>query len=327
MRAGAWRIVACWALSAAATASAVQAAESAFPAKPVRLVLTYAPGGSTDAVMRPLVPEMAQSLGQPVVIDNRGGAGGVLGTELVARAVPDGYTILLGTSAGMTINPLLQKNLPYDPVRDFAPISLVVINPQMLVAAPSLPANTIAELVALARAKPGSLNYASPGIGSPNHMGMELLKSMARIDLVHVPYRGGGPASTDLIGGQVALMFNSVPSMIGYLKAGRLKAIAIGGAKRSPAMPDLPTVAESGLPGFEYATWYGLFAPAGTPAPVIAKLNATIGTALRNPERTQQLLAQGAEPSPSTPAQLREFMAAERERWMRVVKVIGPGQL
>ncbi len=302
------------------------AAEPAFPTKPIRLVLTYAPGGSTDAVMRPLAPDMGQALGQQVVIDNRGGAGGIIGTEIVARAVPDGYTILLGTSAGLTINPLIQKNLPYHPERDFMPISLVVVNPQILVANPGVPANNVSELITLAKAKPGSLNFASPGIGSPNQMGMELLKAMAGIDLVHVPYKGGGPASTDLFSGQVALMFNSIPSVIQYVKAGRLKAMAVGSAKRSPAAPDVPTVAESGVPGFEYVTWYGLFAPAATPAPVIAKLNAAIGTALRNPERMQQMVAAGSEPRPTTPAALKEYMAAEHQRWERVVKLIGLGK-
>ena len=301
------------------------AAEPPFPSKPVRLVLTYAPGGSTDVVMRMLAPDMSQALGQQVVIDNRGGAGGIIGTEIVAHAVPDGYTILLGTSAGMSINPLIQKNLPYDVHRDFAPISLVVVNPQMLVANPNLPANSVSELITLARAKPGQLNYASPGVGSPNQMGMELLKTMAGIDLVHVPYKGGGPASTDLLAGQVSLMFNSIPSMLQYVKAGRLKALAVGSAKRSPAVPDVPTVAESGVPGYEYATWYGLFAPAHTPAPVIARLNAAIAAALRNPERSQQLATMGSEPRPTSPQALADFKRVEDARWARVVKTTGMG--
>ena len=301
------------------------AAEQPFPARPIRLVLTYAPGGATDAVMRPLAPDMAQALGQQVVIDNRGGAGGILGTELVARSLPDGYTILLGTAAGMTIQPLLRNDLPYDVERDFAPISLVVVNPQVLVAGIGFPANTVGELLALARAKPGTINFASPGIGSPNHMGMELFKAMAKVDLVHVPYRGGGPASTDLISGQVALMFNSIPSVAAYVKAGRLKALAIGTAKRSAAMPELPTVAESGVPGFEYSTWYGLFAPAGTPAPIVDRLNGALRSALRNPDRAQQLAESGAEARPTTPAELKSFMAAERVRWARALKASGAG--
>jgi tripartite-type tricarboxylate transporter receptor subunit TctC len=298
-------------------------AATAYPVKPVRVIVTYAPGGSTDVVARMLANQLTEKLGQQVVVDNRGGAGGIIGTDIVAHSAPDGYTLLFGTSAGLSINPLLQKRLPYDVERDFAPVSLVVVNPQVLVAYPGLPANNMGELIKLARSRPGQINYASPGVGSPNHMGMELLKSMTGIDLVHVPYKGGGPASTDLIAGQVSLLFNSIPSVLPYMRSGRLKALAVGSATRSPATPEIPTVAESGVPGFEYATWYGMFTAAGTPRPVVARLNEAIVQALSSRELDQQLRTQGSEPKPSTPEALRAFMKVEHARWERVVKATG----
>lgn len=310
-------------LAAPAVAAPPTAAGPVYPVKPIRIVVTYAPGGSTDVVARLLANPLTEILGQQIVIDNRGGAGGIIGTELVARAAPDGYTLLFGTSAGLSINPLLQRKLPYDVERDFAPITLVVVNPQVLVAYPGLAANTIVELIKLARSRPGQINYASPGVGSPNHMGMELLKSMTGIDLVHVPYKGGGPASTDLIAGQVSLLFNSIPSVLPYMRSGRLKALAVGSAVRSPAIPEIPTVAEAGVPGFEYATWYGLFAAAGTPRGIVARLNAAAAKALLAPELAQPLRAQGSEPRPTTPEELSRFMRVEHARWERVVKATG----
>jgi tripartite-type tricarboxylate transporter receptor subunit TctC len=294
-----------------------------YPTKPIRVVVTYPPGGSTDVVARLLGFKLTDLLGQQVVIDNRGGAGGIIGTDIVAHAAPDGYTLLFGTSAGLSINPLLHKKLPYDVQRDFAPVSLVVVNPQVLVAYPGLPANTVSELIKLARARPGQINYASPGVGSPNHMGMELLKSMTHIDLVHVPYKGGGPAMTDLLSGQVSLLFNSIPSVLPQMKTGKLKALAVGSAQRSPAIPDVPTVSESGVPGFEYATWYGVFAPASTPNAIISRVNQAIVSALKNPELAQQLAVQGSEPKPTTSEALARFVRDEHERWARVVKATG----
>lgn len=306
-----------------AIACASAAAAQDFPSKPIRVVITYPPGGSTDVVGRALAAKLTEGLGQQVVVDNRGGAGGIIGTEIVARAAPDGYTLLLGTSAGMSINPLLHKKLPYDVERDFAPISLVVVNPQALVAHPGVPASNVQELIKLARAKPGQINYASPGVGSPNHMGMELLKSMTGINVVHVPYKGGGPAMTELLAGQVQLLFNSIPSVLPQVKAARLKALAVGSARRSRAMPEVPTVAESGVPGYEYATWYGLFAPTGTPRPIVAKLNQAVATALKNPDLAKSLAAQGSEPNPTSPDELARFMKAEHGRWSRVVQAAG----
>jgi len=308
-------------LSALALAPLATAAD--YPIRPIRILVTYPPGGSTDVVARMLAQPMSEYFGQQVVIDNRGGAGGIIATDLVAHAAPDGYTLLLGTSAGLSINPLIQKKLPYNVERDFAPVSLVVVNPQVLFAFPGLAASSIGDLLKLARAKPGLINYASPGVGSPNHMGMELLKTLAGIDLVHVPYKGGGPASTELIAGQVQLMFNSMPAMMPHVTAGRLKALAIGSATRSPAAKDIPTVAESGVPGFEYTTWYGLFAPAKTPRAIVTRLNDAVGRALGKPELDKQLRTQGAEPRPSTPDELAKFMRVEHTRWERVVKTTG----
>jgi tripartite-type tricarboxylate transporter receptor subunit TctC len=240
--------------------------------------------------------------------------------ELVARAVPDGYTLLFGTGGSMAIAPASGQKLPYDVNRDFAPVSLVVINPQLLVFHPGFPPNTIKELVAYAKARPGKIDFASVGPGSPNHLGMELLKSMTGIDVVHIPYKGTAPALTDVLAGQVPMLFNSMPTVIPYVKSGRLKGIAVGSAKRSAAMPDIPTVAESGVPGFDYATWYAMFAPAAMPQPVVAKLNGEITRMLADRDLAQKLAVQGAEPSPSTAAELGRYMRVDQERWRTVIK-------
>ena len=298
-------------------------AASAYPTKPIRIVVTYAPGGNTDTAARIVSSYLSENLGQPFIIDNRGGAGGVVGTEIVARAVPDGYTLLFGTSAGLSINPQLQPKLPYNVERDFAPISLVLINPQLMVASPSLPAATVGEFLKLARAQPGKINYASVGVGSPGHLAMELLKIMASIDIVHVPYKGSAPAVLDLIGGSVSVLFSSVPVMLQHVKAGRLKALAVGSATRTAAAPDIPTVAEAGVPGFEYTVWYGLLAPSGTPRAIVARLNEAVVQSLRLPRLEQQLSAQGSESRPSSAEEMTRFMKAEHARWARVVKATG----
>jgi len=298
-------------------------AASAYPTKPIRIVVTYAPGGNTDTAARIVSSYLSENLGQPFIIDNRGGAGGVVGTEIVARAVPDGYTLLFGTSAGLSINPQLQPKLPYNVERDFAPISLVLINPQLMVASPGLPAATVGEFLKLARAQPGKINYASVGVGSPGHLAMELLKIMASIDIVHVPYKGSAPAVLDLIGGSVSVLFSSVPVMLQHVKAGRLKALAVGSATRTAAAPDIPTVAEAGVPGFEYTVWYGLLAPSGTPRAIVARLNEAVVQSLRLPRLEQQLRAQGSESRPSSAEEMTRFMKAEQARWARVVKATG----
>jgi len=293
-----------------------------YPTKPIRIVVTYVPGGNTDVAARLVSPHLAENLGQSVIIDNRGGAGGVVGTEIAARAAPDGHTLLFGTSAGLSINPQLQPKLPYNVERDFAPISLLVINPQLMVTHPGLPANTVGDLLKLARAQPGRINYASVGVGSPNHLGMELLKNMTGIDIVHVPYKGSAPAVLDLMSGSVSVFFSSIPVMLTHVRSGRLKALAVGSAMRSPAAPEIPTVAES-VPGFEYVTWYGLFVPAATPRAIVARLNDAVVKSLRLPRLDQQLREQGSEPRPTTPAETVKFMKEEHARWSLVVKATG----
>src|SRR5688572_462808 len=275
-------------LALAAITAAANAAEQSYPVRPIRLVITYPPGGTTDFVGRPVAARLSELLGQQVVVDNRGGAGGVIGTMIVAQAPADGYTLLLGTSAGMLINPLLMPKLPYDPFKDFAPISRTNVNPQALVTNGALPVNNVKELIAYARANPGKLNAASSGVGTPNHLGAEMLKYLAKVDIVHVAYKGGGPAMTDLIAGQVQLQFSSIPTVLTHVKAGRIKMLAIGSAKRSPALPDVPTIAESGVPGYEYTTWYGVFAPRGTAPATVTKLNQAVVKTVTSPEVVQR---------------------------------------
>lgn len=294
-----------------------------YPVKPIRWIVTFPPGGPTDVIARAVGAKLTEAWGQQVVIDNRAGAGGIIGTELAAKSAADGYTLLFGTSSGLSVNPALNSTLPYDPERDFAPVSLLVINPQILVVNIAVPVNSLKELIALAKSKPGQLNYGSVGRGSPNHLGMELLKSLAGIEIVHVPYKGTAPAVTDLMAGQVQLLFNSMPSVLPLVKSGKLRGLAVGSAQRSPAAPEIPTVAEAGVPGFEYVTWYGMFAPARTPAMIVAKLNAQVVKILAGPEMAQRLASQGAEPRSSTPAELALFMRVETERWRKVIKSAG----
>jgi tripartite-type tricarboxylate transporter receptor subunit TctC len=315
-------VMKCLALSVTILAAFLPAVSSAqnYPTRPVRLVITYPPGGTTDFVGRPVAQKMSELLGQQVVVDNRGGAGGVIGTMIVAHAPPDGYTLLLGTSSGMLINPLLQSKLPYDGFRDFEPVSRTNINPQALVANAALPVSNVKELIAYARANPGKLNAASSGVGTPNHLGAEMLKYLAKLDIVHVAYKGGGPAMTDLIAGQVQLQFSSIPTVLTHVKANRIKMLAIGSAKRSPALPDIPTIAEGGVPGYEYTTWYGIFAPRRTPAATIARLNDAVTKAVLSPDVAQRLMPNGAEPSPSSPQALTRYMQEESARWAKVIK-------
>lgn len=299
--------------------SCLGAAAQGYPAKPIRLIVPYPPGGPTDLVGRSVGQKLTEALGQQVVVENRAGAASAVGTEVAARSSADGYTLLLGTSAGFCINPALGGKLPYDAERDFAPISLVVINPQILVVHPSLPVHSVKSLIALAKTRPGQLNYASVGNASPQHLGMEMLKSMTGIDMVHVPYKGTAPAVTDILAGNVSLMFNSMPSVLPQTKSGKLRGIAVGSAKRSPAAPDIPTVAESGVPGFEYVTWYGLFAPAGTPRDIVNRLNAQVARMLADPELAKRFASQGAEPMSNTPEQLAQYRRAEFERWRKLI--------
>ena len=291
-----------------------------YPTKPVRFVITFPPGGTTDFVGRPIAQKLSEYFGQSFVVDNRGGAGGVIATMIVAQAPADGHTLLLGTSSGMLIAPLLNAKLPYDSFRDFSPVSRTNINPHALVANSALPVNNVKELIAYAKAHPGKLNVTSSGTGTPSHLGAEMLKYLAKIDIVHVPYKGAGPAMTDLIAGQVQLQFSSIPTVLTHVKAGRIKMLAIGSAKRSPALPDVPTIAEAGVPGYEYTTWYGIFGPQGLPKPIVAQLNAAIAKALASPDVHQRLMSQGAEPSPSSPTELTQYMREESARWAKLIK-------
>lgn len=299
-------------------ASIVASAQN-YPVKPIRLIVPYPPGGPTDLVGRSLGQKLTEAWGQQVVVENRAGAASAIGTEVAARAAADGYTLLLGTSAGFCINPALGGKLPYDPERDFAPISRLVINPQILVVHPSLPVHTLTALIALAKSRPGQINYASVGNASPQHLGMEMLKSMTGIDMLHVPYKGTAPAVTDILAGHVSLMFNSMPSVLPQVRSGKLRGIGVGSARRSPAAPEIPTVAESGVPGFEYVTWYGLYAPANTPRELINRLHAQVVKILAEPETSQRFASQGAEPSSSTPDQLAQYRRAEFERWRKLI--------
>jgi tripartite-type tricarboxylate transporter receptor subunit TctC len=309
-------------VAACAVAPASFAADT-YPAKPIRMVVTFPAGGPTDVIVRAIGQKLTESWGYPVVVDNRGGAGGIIGSEIVAHAAPDGYTFLVGTAGGMTINPALRSNLSYDPFRDFSPVAMLVVNPQILVIHPSVPAKTLKELVALAKARPGQFNFASAGTGTATHLGLELLKLTAGIDVVHVPYKGGAPAVADLIAGQVQMLLVSIPSVLPHVRAGKLRAIAVSSAKRSASAPDIPTVAESGYPDFEYSNWNALFAPAKTSPQVIRKMNAEIVRILSDPEMSRRLTALGADPAPGSPEALARYMRTDHERWKKVIRSAG----
>ena len=315
-------LAACVAGAGSAAVHAAQTAD-AFPTKPVRLVVTFPPGGSADIVARTIGARLTSAWGQQVIIDNRSGAAGTIGTEIAARAAPDGHTLLLGSSGALVVNPLMGARLAYDPARDFAPISLLVVIPQLLVVNSGVPVNTVSELIAFAKARAGRLNYASVGQGSPNHLAMELFKSMTGVDIVHVPFKGAAPAITDLLGGQVQVMFNPMPALLPHVKTGRLRALGVGSTRRSVVMPEVPTVAEAGVPGFEYVLWYALLAPARTPKPTLRRLNADVVAALADAEVAQRLSSQGAEPRSTTADELARFIAAESRRLKKVIEAAG----
>ena len=296
---------------------------AAYPDRPVTLVVPFPAGGSTDLVARIVAEHMTKSLGQQVVVENKGGAGGNLGAASVAKADPDGYTILMGTIATHALNPAIYRKMPYDAVKDFAPISLLVTVPNVLVVNPQLPVKNVQELLDLLKAKPGEYSYASSGNGTPLHLSGELFKSMAGVDMVHIPYKGAGPALTDLLGNHVSIMFDNLPSSMGYIKDGRLRGIAVTTAERVPSVPDLPTIAESGLPGYETYTWNALFAPAGTPPEMIARLNAAAVEAVEDPAVRGKLAGLGASAVGSSPDALAEHVKAELAKWAPVVKASG----
>jgi tripartite-type tricarboxylate transporter receptor subunit TctC len=294
-------------------------AADTWPARPIRMIVAYPPGGGTDQVGRLMADQLTQPLGQNVILDNRGGATGNIGTELAARAVPDGYTLLMGNVAPNAVNVSLFKKLGFDPVKDFSPISLVAVTPNILVAHPSLPVKTVKELLALAKAKPGTLNFPSAGVGSSSHLAGELLKSLAKIDMVHVPFKGGGPALVAMISGEVQIMFATMPAAMPHVKSGKARPIAVTTAKRSQAMPELPTIAEAGVTGYEASTWYGLLAPAKTPKPIIDRLHAETVKILAGPAR-QRLEVQGFEPIGGTPAEFSAYIKSEIVKWAKVIK-------
>ena len=298
-------------------------ASAAFPDRAIRIVVPYPPGGTTDLLARAIAPRLSERLHQPVMIENRPGAGGVIGAQLVMKSAPDGYTLLFGTVATHGILPALQKPAPYDPLKDFAPVTLVAYTPNVLLANPAVPVRNVAELLALAKAKPGTLNFGSTSQGGSPHMSGELLKTMAQIDLQHVPYKGGGPMMIDLIGGQIQLGFDNLPSAIAHVRSGTVRALAVTTAKRWPGAPDIPTLAEAGVPGYEASAWFGLLAPAATPKPVVDLLQRHVAAILRLPEVEKQFFEQGAEPSGNTPDEFARMIAGELQKWAKVVAATG----
>jgi len=303
-------------LLAASCAGAV----AAYPERPVRLIVAFPPGGSTDIIARLVGQKLAERLGQQVVVDNRGGAGGTIGTEIAAKANPDGYTLTMGTTSTHVIAPAAYPSVKYDPIKDFTAITLVASTPYLLVLNPSVPAKSLKDFIALMKSQPGKLNYASAGAGSTTHLAMEMLKQEAGVDIVHIPYNGNGPAGAAVLGGQVQALFGSMPAVLPQAKAGKLRPIAVGTAKRSPALPDVPTVAENGFPGFEVSLWLGFFAPKGTPTPIVTRLQDELTRIAKSPEMKEQFERNGADPLTTTQAELTKLMAVELQKYTNVIK-------
>ena len=303
--------------------ASVPALAQTYPIRPVKLVVPFAPGGSADLVARILGQKLGEAWGQQVIVENKGGGSGMIGNDYVAKSAPDGYTLTVGTMGPFSVNPTLFEKMPYDPIRDFAPITLTGIASHVLVANPKVPVHSVSELIALAKAKPGQLTFASSGTGNATHLTFELFKATAGIDIVHVPYKGGGPAMADLVGGQVSFSFASMPSALPYVQSGRLRAIAVGGAHRSPLFPDVPTVAEAGLPGFVSEDWQGILAPAKTPAATVAKLNADLVRTLHTPEMEAKLAGAGFDVKTTTPQQFADFIRADTAKWAKVLRRSG----
>ena len=310
-------------LSALLLAASSSAFPQAYPTKPIRIVVPLSAGGTTDVVMRLISPKLSESLGQQVVIDNRPGAGGNIGANVVAKAAPDGYTLLMGTSSSHGTNVTLYSKMPYDAVNDFTPITLVGYVPFIMMVHPSLGVTSVKELIALAKSKPGQINYASSGNGTSSHLGMEMLKTMAGIDLIHIPYKGTAPANQDLLAGHVSIQFDGVPAALPFIRSGKVRGLAVTSPKRISAAPELPTIAESGVPGFEYTAWVGIMAPAGIPREIVARLNTEITRILNLPEIKDRLLALGFEAAPSTPEQFATHIKTEIAKWEKVVKASG----
>jgi len=307
---------------AALCAGVLSATAADFPSKPVRLIVGFPPGGATDLVARALQPRMSAALGHQVVIDNRPGANGIIAGELTAHAEPDGHTILLGHIGMLIISPAIQK-VPYDPFKDFAPVGMTVSLQNIIIAHPTMPAKSLKEMIALAKAKPGQLNYATSGIGSPGHLAAVLLESMAGIKLSHIPYKGGGPAITDLLAGHVPMFFAVISTGVPHVQAGKARGLAVTGSKRAEAVPDVPTVAEAGVSGYAATNWYGLLAPPKTPKAVIDRINREMTAALKAPEVAEGLKARGIDATPSSPAEFAAFIHAEDRKWTPIIKQAG----
>ncbi len=304
----------------AAFVLSTQAAAQETPAKPMRLIVPFPPGGGNDILGRAVAQHLSQVRGQQIIVDNRGGAGGLIGAELAAHAAPDGYTIFLASIGNLAFTPALQPKLPYDPIKDFAPVTRLATSAFLLVVNPSVAAKSVKELIALARAKPGSLNYASAGQGSSLHLTAEIFKLATGTDLVHVAYKGSAPALTDLIAGQVQVMFGTMPATLPQAKSGKLRALGVSGAKRATAAPEVPTIAEGGVPGFEVLNWYGITLPAGTPPPLVRKLNQDLLAALATPAMLESFNTQGLEAAGGTPAEFASFIKSEITKYAKVVK-------
>lgn len=309
-------------VAALAFASSLVWAQAPYPAKPIRLVVPFAPGGPVDTLGRAMQPKLAEALGQQIVIDNRAGAGSIIGTEVGVRSPPDGYTLLL-TSSSIAINPSIYPKMPFDATRDLAPISQISTSSLIAVVHPSVPVRSIKELIALAKARKGELIYASTGTGSAPHLSVELFAAMTGTKLIHVPHKGAAPATVDLLAGNVAFMFNNLISAVPNVQAGRLRALAVTGATRTPALPDLPTVAEAGVPGYEASTWYAMFAPVGVPQNILERLHREVAAIAKSPDIRKQLQAVGIDPVGGTPAALAQYLRSEIVKWGRVAKASG----
>jgi len=312
------RIIACFLACAVSPAFAQN-----YPTKPVRFIVPFAPGGGSDLVARTVAQKLTEALGQTVVVDNRTGAAGSIGAELAAKSPPDGHTLLLGSNGPLAINPHLYPKLPYDAERDFAPVALVTVMPFLLVTHPALPVRSVKELVALAKSRPGQLNYGSPGNGSTTHLANELLKSMTGISIAHVPYKGVAPAATDLISGQTQMMSGDLSTLLPHVKSGRMRAIAVTSARRSSLLPDMPTIAESGVPGYEASGWFGVLVPAATPAAIVERLNTATVKGLAAADARDRLGALGGEVAGGSPAQFGAYVRQESAKWGKVIRAIG----
>jgi tripartite-type tricarboxylate transporter receptor subunit TctC len=303
-------------------ASALAYAQTTYPTRAVRVIVPSAPGGGTDISARIIAPQLTQFLGQQVIVENRAGAGTMIGGEAVARAAPDGYTLLMGIST-LAINPAMYKKVPYDALKDFAPVSLAVSLSNVLVVHPSLPVRSVKEFIALVKPRPGQVNFASAGVGTSPHLSMELFLVMAGLKMLHVPYKGSGPGVTDLVAGHVPAMMPNMLSAQPHIKSGRLRALGVTGSKRAPGADDIPTIAEAGVPGYEAVQWYGLLAPAGTSRDIITRLHAGVVRALQNPDIRQRLLNDGAEPVGNSPEEFANYLRAETTKWAKVVQAAG----